>query len=978
MSEYLKHTGTPQPYINQPIGSGRYRKGTGENPGQHDFSISARKGKLMKGGMSEVEAAHALGFKSTGELRTAITNENNRIKSERIAHAKYLMEEKGLGWTAIASEMGLSKSQESTIRSWFEKRAVARRNKKDNLYATLKEQALKKKYVDVGVGAAMRIGVSDTMLGAAVERLIEEEGFTKQKIHVAQLGTTHQTEVKVLCAPGVTLKELNANRDKIRLIDDYKENKDRSLANLEPPVSVDPKRVYVRYAEEGGKDKDGVIELRRGVPDISLNNADYAQVRIAVNGTHFLKGMAVYGDNKDIPRGYDIVFNTNKTKDVPMMGEGTNSVLKKLKDDPENPFKATIKPEEDLVLAQRHYVDPKTGERKTSPINIVNEEGDWSRWSKTLSSQFLSKQAVPLAKNQLNILYNDQKVEFEKIKKLTNPIVKENLLSALAEDCDSKAVHLKAAGLPRQASKIILPAPEIKPNEIVAPTYKDGEHVVLVRFPHGGKFEIPELIVNNKGNKKALNMLGKAIDAVAIHPSAATRLSGADFDGDTVLVIPVNKRIKVDTIDPNKHEELKPLKDFDTGLYERTKADVTKENFNSKRDSLYIRQGKSFEPVGNRRFNPSEEYYDASQTFKRMDEYTKGIQMGVVSNLITDMHLQKAPLDEMVRAVKHSMVVIDAEKHDLNWRQSEKDFRIGELHKKYQGKTQGGASTLISRAKKSYEIDARQEGGVDFYPSKMTPAEREAYYRGEKVYRPSNETKAKFNKKTGEWEYVQKREEHKWLSVVDDAYELTSGGSKKNPGTPMEAVYAEHSNKMKALANDVRKELRAIKQPHVSQSAKSMYKEETRSLDEKYARVMQNKPLERQANLIGNEQLKAWMKANAGQYDKDDVKKKRSQFQNGARYRVGKEAYRPKFTPKEWEAIQARAYTPSKARVLISAADTDHVRELAMPKQKTTITPAMKNQIKAYSRGDWTIKEIADHLHISTSTVSKILSGNYQ
>lgn len=978
MSEYLKHTGTPQPYINQPIGSGRYRKGTGENPGQHDFSIRARNNKLRKEGMSEVDRAHALGFKSSGELRTAITNEKNRVESERIARAKYLMEEKGLGWTAMALEMGLTKSQESTIRSWFEERAVARRNKKDNLYATLKEQTLKKKYVDVGAGVAMRIGVSSDMLAAAVNRLVEEEGFTKQKIHVSQMGTDHQTEVKVLCAPGVTLKELNANRDKIRLVDDYKENKDRSLANLEPPVSVDSKRVYVRYADEGGKDKDGVIELRRGVPDISLGNADYAQVRIAVNGTHYLKGVAVYGDNKDIPRGYDIVFNTNKSKDVPMLGEDTNSVLKKLKDDPENPFKATIKPEEDLVLAQRHYVDSKTGERKTSPINIVNEEGDWSRWSKTLSSQFLSKQAVPLAKKQLDILYNDQRVEFEKIKKLTNPIVKENLLSALAEDCDSKSVHLKAAGLPRQASKLILPAPEIKPNEIVAPTYKDGEHVVLVRFPHGGKFEIPELVVNNKGNKKALNMLGKAIDAVAIHPSAASRLSGADFDGDTVLVIPVNRRIKVDTINPDKYEELKGLKDYDTGIYDRTKASgITKENFNSRKDSLYIRKGDTFEPVGNRRFNPSAEYYEASETFKRMNKQTKGFKMGEISNLINDMTLKDAHLDELARAVKHSMVVIDAEKHDLNYQQSYKDNRIAELHKKYQGKAQGGASTLISRARKNVEKPAREEGGVDFYPSKMTPEEREAYYRGEKVYRPSTETKPRLNKKTGEWEYKPKTKEYKWLSYVDDAYEITSGGSKKNPGTQMEAVYAEHSNKMKALANDVRKELRAIKQPHVSQSAKSTYRDEIRSLNEKYDQVMKNKPLERQANLIGNEQLKAWMKANDGQYDKDDLKKKRSQFQNGARYRVGKEAYRPKFTPKEWEAIQARAYAPSRARVLIAAADTDHVRELAMPKQKVTITPAMKNQIKAYSRGDWTIKEIADHLHLSTSTVSKILSGNY-
>ena len=39
-------------------------------------------------------------------------------------------------------------------------------------------------------------------------------------------------------------------------------------------------------------------------------------------------------------------------------------------------------------------------------------------------------------------------------------------------------------------------------NEIYAPNYRDGENVVLIRYPHGGIFEIPELIVNNKFAEK--------------------------------------------------------------------------------------------------------------------------------------------------------------------------------------------------------------------------------------------------------------------------------------------------------------------------------------------------------------------------------------------------------------------------------------------------------------------------------------------
>lgn len=940
MNDTLIHEGTPQPYINQPIGSGRYRRGTGDNPNQHDFSLSARKSKLTKEGMKEIDIAHALGFNSTTELRKAITIEKNKRQEEKTARARFLLSQggadgRGLGWTAVAREMG--EKSESTVRSWFKETAQKHRERSTNLLNMLREQALKKRYIDVGQGTAMRIGVSDNMLASAVTRLVEDEGFHQEKIHVEQMGTGHQTSMKILCAPDVTFKELNANRSNIKLIDDYTENLGRSFANLEPPVSIDPKRVYIRYAEDGGKDKDGVMEFRRGVPDISLNNADYAQVRIAVNNTHFLKGVAVYGDDKDIPKGYDIVFNTNKSKDVPMMGPDTNSVLKPLKNDPQNPFKATIKAEEDLVLAQRHYVDPKTGERKLSPVNIVNEQGDWDRWSKTLSAQFLSKQAVPLAKAQLNALYNDQKIEFEKLKQLTNPIVKRNLLDALAEDCDSKAVYLKAAPLPRQASKLILPAPEIKPNEIVAPTYNDGEHVVLIRFPHGGKFEIPELVVNNKGNQKALKMIGNGGDAVAIHPSSAARLSGADFDGDTVLVIPVNNRVKIDTINPDTNDSLKTLKDFDPGIYAR---------------------------------QPGEK-------FKRMDKTLKGYKMGETTNLINDMTLLGATLDEITRAVKHSMVVIDAEKHDLNWQQSYKDFKIAELQKEYQGRVGGQASTLISRARKKVTIDDRKEGGSGFYPSQMTPEERAAYDAGEKVYRNSGATTPKKTKE-GDWEQVPKKVERKWLEVEDDAYKLTSGGSEENPGTKIEGVYAEHSNRMKALANEVRKEARAVKNGRVSTSAKAAYAEEIKSLDEKYNKVMTNKPLERQANLIANEQLKAWKKANEGDYDKDDLKKIRGQLQNGARYRVGKETYNPTFTAKEWEAIQARAYAPARAEKLIAAAKKEHVRELAMPSKKMTITPAIKRQIKALSnKSGYTQKEIANYLNISVSTVTKVLNGTY-
>ena len=65
-------------------------------------------------------------------------------------------------------------------------------------------------------------------------------------------------------------------------------------------------------------DKDGVIEIRSGVDDLSLGDSHYAQVRILVDGNTYLKGMAVYSD--DLPDGVDVMFNTNKKKRHPDIG----------------------------------------------------------------------------------------------------------------------------------------------------------------------------------------------------------------------------------------------------------------------------------------------------------------------------------------------------------------------------------------------------------------------------------------------------------------------------------------------------------------------------------------------------------------------------------------------------------------------------------------------------------------------------------
>lgn len=302
--------------------------------------------------------------------------------------------------------------------------------------------------------------------------------------------------------------------------------------------------MQIRYAEDGGITKDGVVELRRGVPDLSLGESRYSQVRIMVDGKKYIKGMAIYGDDKDFPPGVDVIFNTNKTKKVSKL-----DVLKDVKSDPDNPFGSLIK---DADQGGQYWYDSKTGERisgvsdnpnkKLGLINKRSDEGDWTEWKDALPSQFLSKQSLSMAQKQLGIARADRELEFQTIMSLTNPTVKKYYLDKFASSCDSAAKDMKAAALPGQKYHVILPINSLSEHEIYAPGYKDSTKLALIRYPHGGTFEIPIVTVNNK-NKDGIRMIGKtSIDAVGINHKVAERLSGADFDGDTAMCIPTHDR----------------------------------------------------------------------------------------------------------------------------------------------------------------------------------------------------------------------------------------------------------------------------------------------------------------------------------------------------------------------------------------------------------------------------------------------------
>lgn len=894
----LMHYGTPRH-------SGRYPWGSGENPYQSSTGLYGMAKQLKSQGMSDKEIAESFGM-STREYKSAYSNAKNEVRAANRAEALRL-KDKGYSNTAIGKRMGVN---ESTVRSWMDEDIAERSSISKNTAKALKSAVDDKKYIDIGGGVENQMGISRTALDNAV-KMLKDEGYTVHYIQTEQLGTGHKTSIKVLAPPDTTYSEVWNHKADIEFPGFHSEDKGRTIDKIGKPISISSKRIKINYAEEGGKDKDGVIELRRGVDDISLGKAKYAQVRIAVDGTHYLKGMAMYRD--DMPDGVDIIFNTNKAKGTPMLGEKDNSVLKPMKKDQDNPFGATIKGERELILAQRYYTD-KNGKRQQSAINIVNEEGDWNTWRKSLSSQMLSKQSPMLAKKQLKLAYDLKQDEFDSIMKLENPVIRQQLLDKFADGCDSASVHLKAAGLPRQASKVILPFPSMKENEVYAPSFRDGEEVVLIRYPHGGTFEIPRLKVNNKV-PDAKKTLHNAQDAIGINAKVAERLSGADFDGDTVLVIPTSTA-KIKTSKP-----LDGLKDFD----------------------------------------PQRDY----KAYPGMPEvkgsgFNKQQQMGNVSNLITDMTIKGATPDELARAVRHSMVIIDAEKHNLNYKQSAIDNNIAELKKKYQGGSNRGASTIISRASATAYVPVRKEITNTRY---MTDDEKKRYSKGEKIYRETGETY--ISKKTGK--EVKRISKSTKMAETSDANTLSSGYL-------IETVYSEHANKLKALANKARAESRSTDYIPYSKEAHVKYKDQVDSLNSKLNIALKNRPLERKAQLIANAKVKNVYAANPDM-DSDDLKKLKGRCLAEARLQTGASKQQIKIEPKEWEAIQAGAISTNKLKSIVHNSDLDVLKQLAMPREMRGVTPAQESRIKVLESRGYTLAEIADAVGVSTSTINNVLQG---
>lgn len=944
----LYHYGTP--HVGNIPHSGRYPYGSGDdyNPENEvknwnekvDFITKMENYKSQ--GLSDSQIAEKMGISST-EFRKRRSIARAEIQAANIRRAERLKDH-GYSNREIARIMFGDSSKESTIRGLLSRSESNRKTKIDNTADILEEKLKEGKIIDIGYGSELDLGVTKTTLEVAVKALVDK-GYVKDTIKIRQpMDPSKATSIAYIAPPGTTKKDVWDNRDSITTIQEHSLNKGMSFQKYENPSAIDDERIEIVYKEDGGVARDGLIGIRRGVDDISLGASQYAQVRIAVNVNgkpdYYIKGMAVYDDT--IPEGKDIIVYSNKSTRYANKAEQIEGALKQTKPDPSNPFGAVITAE-----GQRYYSDKNgkyiknpddtytlagkndKGERYSlSPVNKLKWEGQWEEHNKNLSAQFLSKQSLKLINQQLDLTYKNKKEIYDEIMALTNPVIKQKMLDDFAEKCDKDARTLKVAALPRQTTKVLIPVPEMKDNEVYAPTYKNGEKIALVRYPHAGTFEIPILTVNNNV-RAAKNLLGNALDAIGINKKVADRLSGADFDGDTVITIPTNDKIKITAT------KLKEIEGFD----------------------------------------PSEAY-PGYPGMKVLSGDNKQREMGKVTNLIQDMTLQNPKPDELARAVKHSMVIIDAEKHNLNWKQSEKDNGIDALKQKYQKnpnnkKGYGGASSLITRAKSIEKLPVMEL--VTKEGKKAYTADPET---GKKLWKETGETyvkpiKDKEGKLIGFSDPIKRTKDYYRMDLIDDARKLSNG-------TPQEEAYASYANKMKALANQSRKESLNMKLPKKDPVAAKTYAKEVDSLTAKYNVALKNKPLERKALLLADTKIKALEKRTPEillKENKDKYKKEKSKIITESRYEVGANGKNSRIdiTDKEWEAIQAYALSSSKVKEILAYSDQDRVVKLATPRENASLSSAKVSRIKSLSDRGFTISEIADMVGTSTSSVEKYM-----
>lgn len=916
------------------VGSGRYPKGSGKNPGQFTNGykdLSDWNADLTRKGYGRGERAVMMGFKNSEELQR---------------HLKAAKEERQQYYFNIAQEckaLGLSKAEaarragttDTTMGKYWDMTEVKSVKKTTALMDRLKKEVEEKKFIDLSLGAEHELGVSQTTLQQTAKRLVEREGYQYFKVRQAQLTNwRHQTNILVLCGPDTDPKEAYKDHTLIKPIKSYYQETGDTKFGLRPVQSISSDRIQIRYSGEtplSGDEMDGVIQIRRGVADLGLNGSNYAQVRIAVDGTHYLKGMAIYADDDQFPPGKDIIYNTNKKigtdkydvfKPMQMIKDedGTEHV------DWDNPFGASIKPYD--KGGQYDYIG-EDGKPHLSAINKVNDQGDWMKWRKTISPQALSKQPIETVRRQLQITMDDYQQEFEEIQSIGNVAIRKKLLLSFASSCDSTACHLKAKAFSGQRSHVLIATPSLKDDEIFAPNYDHGEWVACIRYPFATTHECAKVRVNNH-NAEAIKTIGlNSTDAIGVNKTIMSQMSGADSDGDTCIVVPL-KNTKLYTPGP-----LEGLANFET---------------------------KDFQ-------------YPDHETRKKIHDVTKTQIMGHATNLLTDMQISGGCTEEeLARAVKYSMVCVDAQKHKLNYKLAYKMFGIKELEERYQPKDENGHTgpgTLITRANsKNTQRPEMKKGSV------YDEATGRKYYgidprTGEEILVPTDRYYT--DKKTGKQKLAMEKVERRRL--VKDARELYSNPSSP---APVEVLYANYSNFMVNLANKSRQAYLNAGSSKVDPEAKKKYAAEVESIKQKNIDAELNSPRERQALILSGSLYKEAKAKNPDLKDDKKLQKKVQQWcQNSARNLCNARKPYVKLTDREWEAINANALTLTEVTKVTKNMRDDELKERALPRS-TAIPDSVKKMVLNLGKGSnsrYTNEEIAERFGISVASVINILGG---
>ena len=296
--EVLEHYGMPRR-------SGRYPWGSGDEPYQHSRDFVSRVEEMRKSGFTYTDPktgkkytgdnaiAKSLGYSST-DFRTVYAIAKDARRTDDVATAKRLKGKEGMNVSEIGRKMGIN---ESSVRSLLNSDRESRMKQARDTADFLKERVDSSRHgmIDVGNGVEKELRISKEKLDQALFMLQAEGHYEVYSGRFDQVTNKGQmTTQKVLCKPGTEHKDIY-QLDKIDTVKDYISRDDGKTfeKKFHYPESMDSKRLKIRYAEDGGVERDGLVQLRPGVPDLSLGESRYSQVRIMVDNKKYIKGMVI-------------------------------------------------------------------------------------------------------------------------------------------------------------------------------------------------------------------------------------------------------------------------------------------------------------------------------------------------------------------------------------------------------------------------------------------------------------------------------------------------------------------------------------------------------------------------------------------------------------------------------------------------------------------------------------------------------------